>query len=79
MTVTHPVAQGKNSGTDADSALQIALERVKAQLSEAENMLQEKAGHAVAARGRQVSRHPWASLAVAGSIGIAVGLLLKRR
>lgn len=79
MTTTHSANQGKNYRTDADSTLQIALEQAKGRLSEAEKALQEKAEYAVSATGRQVGRHPWTALAVAGSIGIAVGLLLTRR
>lgn len=78
MIATHLATQGKNSGT-TDSALQTALAQAKGQLSEAEKVLQEKAEYAVAATERRVGRHPWTSIAVAGSIGIVVGLLLKRR
>lgn len=73
-----PTAQARTYG-DPESVLQGALDQAKGQLSQAEKAIQEKAEYATAATERYVNGHPWTSLAVAGSIGVVIGLLLTRR
>lgn len=60
---------------NSDSLVQTALDNAKDGVARAEQVLQEKSGQATAAIGD----HPWKALAIAGSIGIVVGLLLNRR
>lgn len=62
-----------------DSILQDALGQARDQLSQAEKAIREKADYAAIETERYVRRRPWTALAVAGSIGVVVGLLLARR
>lgn len=73
-----PAAQVRTYG-DTESVLQGALDQAKGQLTQVEKTIQEKAEYATAATERYVGGHPWTSLAVAGSIGVVIGLLLTRR
>lgn len=72
---TYENANSENVG----SVLQVALDEAKGQLSQAEKAVREKSGYAVAETEKYVGGHPWTALAVAGSIGIVIGLLLTRR
>jgi ElaB/YqjD/DUF883 family membrane-anchored ribosome-binding protein len=72
------IATAKHTG-EADSVLQTALDQAKGKISQVEKVMQEQAEYAADETGRYVKRHPWTALAVAGSIGVVVGLLLTRR
>ncbi len=63
----------------ADSVLQTALDQAKGKISQAEKVMQERAGYAADETRHYVKHHPWTALAVAGSIGVVLGLLLTRR
>lgn len=74
MTAT----QTRTSG-NSDSILQTALEQAKGQISQAEKAIHDKAEYAAVETERYIRRRPWAALAVAGTVGVLVGLLLTRR
>lgn len=74
------------SGEIGGSALDEAQRKLKAQLNEARHRLaelealtREKARHAARATDDYVHDHPWQSAAIAGGVGVVVGLLLGSR
>lgn len=67
-----------SAGTD-ETPVQRALGQAKEQYAQAEEAVKEKAENVAIATERYVGGHPWTSLAVAGSIGMVIGLLLTRR
>ncbi len=80
MTTASTSTQGRDhSGNSAASGFQGKLEQAKGRISEVESAIQSRAEEAVATTENYVGSHPWKSLAVAGSIGIVLGLLIGRR
>lgn|GEM_PF-4942524 len=64
---------------DARDRLQVKLEETKARVSEAGSVIKEKADKATVATEKYVITNPWQSLALATSLGLLVGLLLRKR
>lgn len=67
------------SNEDTNSVLQVALGQAKDKLVQAEHAIHQGTDYAAAETERYVASHPWTTLAVAGSIGVLIGLLLGRR
>lgn len=74
------------SGDLGSTALEDAQRKLKAQLNEARHRLaelealtREKAREAARATDDYVHDHPWQSAAIAGGVGLVVGLLLASR
>ena len=55
------------------------LETAKGTLADAQAVAREKAGHAAAATEKYVAENPWKAVAIVGSIGVIVGMLVSRR
>lgn len=77
------LSESANSG---GSALDDAQRKLKAQLNDArqrlvelEALARDKAKAAARATDNYVHENPWQSLAIAGSVGVVVGLLLGAR
>ena len=63
----------------ARDRLQVKLEETKARVSEAGSLIKERADKATVATEKYVITNPWQSLAIASSLGLLVGLLLRKR
>ena len=63
----------------ARARFQRSLEDAKVRMSSAQSVISEKAGEATAVTERYVSENPWKALAIVGSIGVILGLLMSRR
>jgi ElaB/YqjD/DUF883 family membrane-anchored ribosome-binding protein len=68
-----------NGFPEARAKFEQQLKEAKAQLSNAKDMVSSQARHAADATEHYVGENPWTSLAIAVSIGTAVGLLLRGR
>jgi ElaB/YqjD/DUF883 family membrane-anchored ribosome-binding protein len=55
------------------------LETAKGTLADAQAVARDKAGHAAAATEKYVAENPWKAVAIVGSIGVIVGMLVSRR
>ena len=55
------------------------LEIARGTLADAQGIARDKAGHAAAATEKYVADHPWKAVAIVGSIGVIVGMLVSRR
>jgi ElaB/YqjD/DUF883 family membrane-anchored ribosome-binding protein len=58
--------------------LQTNLDQAKVVLADARSILREKTHHAAVATEEYVITNPWKAIAIAGSVGLIVGLLLRR-
>jgi ElaB/YqjD/DUF883 family membrane-anchored ribosome-binding protein len=54
------------------------LEEAKGTLAEVQGIAKDKAGHAAAATEKYVADNPWKAVAIIGSIGVIVGMLVSR-
>lgn len=59
--------------------LQDSLHRAKVKLAEAEDIVVDKGKQAARVTDEYVHDHPWRAVAVAGGIGLIIGLLIGRR
>ncbi len=55
------------------------LETAKGTLTDAQSMVSDQAGHAAAVTEKYVAENPWKAVAIVGSIGVIVGMLVSRR
>ena len=55
------------------------LETAKGTLADAQAIARDKAGHAAAVTEKYVAENPWKAVAIVGSIGVIVGMLVSRR
>jgi ElaB/YqjD/DUF883 family membrane-anchored ribosome-binding protein len=55
------------------------LETAKGTLADAQAIAKDKAGHAAAVTEKYVAENPWKAVAIVGSIGVIVGMLVSRR
>jgi ElaB/YqjD/DUF883 family membrane-anchored ribosome-binding protein len=55
------------------------LETAKGTLADAQTIARDKAEHAAAATEKYVAENPWKAVAIVGSIGVIVGMLVSRR
>ncbi len=55
------------------------LEAAKGTLADAQTMVSEKAGQAAAVTEQYVVDHPWKAVAIVGSVGVIIGMLVSRR
>ena len=55
------------------------LETAKGTLADAQGIARDKAGYAAAATEKYVADNPWKAVAIVGSIGVIVGMLVSRR
>ena len=55
------------------------LETAKGTLADAQSIVSDKAGHAAAVTEKYVAENPWKAVAIVGSIGVIVGMLVSRR
>ncbi len=78
MNIADSTAPQRGAAGNSDSAVQAAIDHAKGRVVQAGQALQEKADQAATVTERYVGAHPWTSLAIAGSIGVVVGLLLNR-
>ncbi|HVK53600.1 MAG TPA: hypothetical protein VM532_01080 [Burkholderiales bacterium] len=63
----------------ARDRLQAAIEQAKVGMHELRGVVQEKANRATAATEEYVITNPWRALLIAGSAGLIIGFLLRRR
>ena len=55
------------------------LEIARGTLADAQGIARDKAGQAAAATEKYVADNPWKAVAIVGSIGVIVGMLVNRR
>ena len=55
------------------------LEVAKEKLADAQSVASEKAKQAAAVTEKYVTEHPWKALAIVGSVGVIIGMLVHRR
>ena len=55
------------------------LEVAKGTLADAQSVASEKAKLAAAVTEKYVTEHPWKALAIVGSVGVIIGMLVHRR
>ncbi len=55
------------------------LEVAKGTLADAQSAASEKAKQAAAVTEKYVAEHPWKALAIVGSVGVIIGMLVHRR
>ena len=55
------------------------LEVAKGTLADAQSVASEKAKQAAAVTEKYVTEHPWKALAIVGSVGVIIGMLVHRR
>ena len=55
------------------------LEVAKGKLADAQSVASEKAKQAAAVTEKYVTEHPWKALAIVGSVGVIIGMLVHRR
>ena len=55
------------------------LVAAKGKLAEAQSVAGEKAEHAAAVTEKYVTENPWKALAIVGSVGMIIGMLVHRR
>jgi len=76
-------SQVREAASNLSTGLQNRIEQAKDRLSDAQTAVRDRTEQATYAARRYVVANPWkslaASLAVAGSIGVIVGLLIGRR
>jgi len=75
MSIANTAAHSRAPSGNSESVVQTALEQAKTGVQ----VLEDKAYQATEQSERYIGDHPWTALAVAGSIGVVVGLLLNRR
>jgi ElaB/YqjD/DUF883 family membrane-anchored ribosome-binding protein len=63
----------------AREKVQDSLQRVKAELSEVEDVLVEQGRQAARVADEYVRSNPWQSVGIAAGIGVIIGLLISRR
>ncbi len=79
MSTVNPKVSNRSSSEDGETSVHGALEQAKQHYAQAEAAVKEKTQNAAMATERYIDMHPWTSLAVAGSIGMVIGILLRRR
>jgi ElaB/YqjD/DUF883 family membrane-anchored ribosome-binding protein len=55
------------------------LESAKGKLADAQSAAREKAEQAAAVTEKYVAENPWKALAIVGSVGVIIGMLVHRR
>jgi ElaB/YqjD/DUF883 family membrane-anchored ribosome-binding protein len=55
------------------------LDAAKGKLADAQSIAGEKAEHAAAVTEKYVTENPWKALAIVGSVGMIIGMLVHRR
>ncbi len=55
------------------------LESAKGKLADAQSAASEKAEQAAAVTEKYVTENPWKALAIVGSVGVIIGMLVHRR
>jgi ElaB/YqjD/DUF883 family membrane-anchored ribosome-binding protein len=55
------------------------LEAAKGKLTDAQSVAGEKAEQAAAVTEKYVTENPWKALAIVGSVGVIIGMLVHRR
>ena len=55
------------------------LEAAKGKLADAQTVASEKAEQAAAVTEKYVTENPWKALAIVGSVGVIIGMLVHRR
>jgi ElaB/YqjD/DUF883 family membrane-anchored ribosome-binding protein len=63
----------------AREKVQDSLQRVKAELTEVEDVLVEQGRQAARVADEYVRSNPWQSVGIAAGIGVIIGLLISRR
>lgn len=72
-------ARNRDGNGDIGGIFNDKLEQAKEAISDAGDALKERADDAVTSTEKYVGKHPWHSLAIAGGIGLVLGILLSRR
>ncbi|MES2354876.1 MAG: DUF883 family protein [Pseudomonadota bacterium] len=63
----------------ARDALQSNLEHAKARLAETRALVNDQTYRATTATQEYIIKNPWRAVAIAGSVGFSIGLLMRRR
>src|SRR5262245_50994370 len=77
MTTAESAA--KSRAHSAVGVFQNKLDEAKDRLSDVQEAIHDRSEEAVATAEKYVGEHPWKALAVVGSIGIILGMLIGRR
>jgi ElaB/YqjD/DUF883 family membrane-anchored ribosome-binding protein len=79
MTTAADTAVKSRDPAGTPGIFQDKLDQARDKLSEVQETLAERSGEAMANTEKYVGDHPWKALAVAGTIGIVLGMLIGRR
>ena len=55
------------------------LNTAKGKLFDAQSIINDKAEHAAAVTEKYVAENPWKAIAIVGSVGVIIGMLVSRR
>lgn len=55
------------------------LHAAKGTLADAQSIVSDKAEQAAAVTEKYVAEHPWKAIAIVGSVGVIIGMLVSRR